>query len=122
MKKMFVAIPPKYGMNEKELDAYRKRVEEVAYQAVIKIGEYCTMQSSNDFCLISIIERVTFCSDERSYALMSEEQKPYPLCVFSFSISFTDKRGNPNMTVISEAGLYSLILRSNKPEAKQFKR
>lgn len=31
-------------------------------------------------------------------------------------------RGNPNMTVVSEAGLYSLILRSRKPEAKVFKR
>lgn len=31
-------------------------------------------------------------------------------------------RGNPNMRVITEAGLYSLILRSRKPEAKTFKR
>lgn len=30
--------------------------------------------------------------------------------------------GNPVRTVISEAGLYSLILRSRKPEAKAFKR
>ena len=32
------------------------------------------------------------------------------------------KRGNPNMTVITESGLYALIFRSNKPEAKQFSR
>lgn len=31
-------------------------------------------------------------------------------------------RGNPNMTIVSEPGLYSLILRSRKPEAKVFKR
>lgn len=31
-------------------------------------------------------------------------------------------RGNPNMRVVTEAGLYSLILRSRKPEAKLFKR
>lgn len=30
--------------------------------------------------------------------------------------------GNPNKATISEAGLYSLILRSRKPEAKAFKR
>ena len=30
--------------------------------------------------------------------------------------------GNQEMTVISEPGLYSLILRSRKPEAKTFKR
>jgi anti-repressor protein len=27
--------------------------------------------------------------------------------------------GNPNQTIVSEPGLYSLILRSNKPEAKR---
>lgn len=30
--------------------------------------------------------------------------------------------GNPNITVINEPGLYSVILRSDKPEAKAFKR
>ena len=39
------------------------------------------------------------------------------------SISIDDgNRGNPNKAIISEAGLYSLILRSRKPEAKAFKR
>ena len=31
-------------------------------------------------------------------------------------------RGNPNYTVINESGLYSVLLRSDKPEAKPFKR
>ena len=31
-------------------------------------------------------------------------------------------RGNPNVRLINESGLYSLILHSRKPEAKQFKR
>ena len=31
-------------------------------------------------------------------------------------------RGNPNMNVINEPGLYALVFRSNKPEAKQFSR
>ena len=31
-------------------------------------------------------------------------------------------RGNPTRAIVSEAGLYSLILRSRKPEAKAFKR
>lgn len=30
--------------------------------------------------------------------------------------------GNPNKSIVNEAGLYSLILRSRKPEAKAFKR
>ena len=32
------------------------------------------------------------------------------------------KRGNPNQTVINESGLYSLILGSKLPQAKEFKR
>lgn len=31
-------------------------------------------------------------------------------------------RGNPNMNIINEPGLYALVLRSNKPEAKAFSR
>ena len=38
-------------------------------------------------------------------------------------VSSVDTRGGPqSATVISESGLYSLVLRSRKPEAKQFKR
>ena len=33
-----------------------------------------------------------------------------------------NKRGNPNMTVVNEPGLYTLILSSRKPEAKAFRR
>lgn len=32
------------------------------------------------------------------------------------------RRGNPNVNVVNEAGLYALILTSRKPEAKAFKR
>ena len=35
--------------------------------------------------------------------------------------SLTSSR-NPNVSIINESGLYSLILRSRKPESKQFKR
>jgi anti-repressor protein len=31
-------------------------------------------------------------------------------------------RGNPNMTIISESGVYALVLTSRKEEAEQFKR
>lgn len=34
----------------------------------------------------------------------------------------TQSGGNPNMTIINEPGLYSLVLGSRKPEAKAFKR
>lgn len=39
------------------------------------------------------------------------------------TVVLTDgNRGNPNVTVVTESGLYSLVLGSRKPEAKQFKR
>lgn len=39
------------------------------------------------------------------------------------TVSLTDgNRGNPNATIINEAGLYTLVLGSRKPEAKVFKR
>lgn len=39
------------------------------------------------------------------------------------TVALTDgNRGNPNTTVVNEAGLYSLVLGSRKPEAKAFKR
>lgn len=37
-------------------------------------------------------------------------------------ISECINRGNPNVNIINEPGLYTLIIRSNKPEAKRFKR
>ena len=45
--------------------------------------------------------------DEKMIALISNEG---------------NKRGSPNMTVVNEPGLYTLILSSRKPEAKVFKR
>ena len=34
----------------------------------------------------------------------------------------SSKGGNPHMNIISESGLYTLIMRSNKPEAKKFRK
>ena len=45
--------------------------------------------------------------DEKMIALISNEG---------------NKRGSPNMTVVNESGLYTLILSSRKPEVKVFKR
>jgi prophage antirepressor-like protein len=40
------------------------------------------------------------------------------------TIAFTDSipRGNPNLLCVDESGLYALILRSNKPQAKPFRK
>ena len=39
-----------------------------------------------------------------------------------FQIKAPISRGNPNAVIINESGLYSLILRSRKPQAKAFKK
>ena len=36
--------------------------------------------------------------------------------------SYTIQRGNPNVTIVNEPGLYRLIFMSRKPEAEKFKR
>ncbi|MPM59040.1 hypothetical protein SDC9_105878 [bioreactor metagenome] len=36
------------------------------------------------------------------------------------AITDTIRRGNPNVNIISESGLYKLVMRSRKPAAKQF--
>lgn len=38
------------------------------------------------------------------------------------TLRIAEGKGNPNKTIVSEAGLYSLIMRSRKPEAKAFRR
>ena len=38
------------------------------------------------------------------------------------TVAIHDGKGNPNKTIINESGLYSLVLRSDMPKAKQFKR
>lgn len=38
------------------------------------------------------------------------------------SVQCTTPRGNQTMTIVNESGLYSLILKSRKPEAKRFKK
>lgn len=39
------------------------------------------------------------------------------------TVSLADgiRRGNPNVTVVNEPGMYQVVLRSDKPEAKQFR-
>jgi len=64
----------------------------------------------NDVCEIIGITNVGNASDR-----LDDDEKN--------TIRLTDGTpGNPNRTIINEPGLYSLILRSDKPEAKAFRR
>lgn len=51
---------------------------------------------------VPITERVAPCCDERRIVPMSEKQKEYPSCVFSFSLSFTDKRRKQEISHTAE--------------------
>lgn len=62
-----------------------------------------------------VCEILELSNPRTSIALLDEDEKN--------TVHIMDgNRGNPETTIVSEAGLYSLILRSRKPEAKAFKR
>lgn len=65
---------------------------------------------ANDVCAVLEIANVG-----NALARLDEDEKS--------SIRLTDGTpGNPNRAIVNEAGFYSLVLRSDKPEAKAFKR
>ncbi len=64
---------------------------------------------AKDVC--SVLE---ICNSRRSTALLDDDERGVH--------SMNTPSGMQDMTIISESGLYSLVLRSRKPEAKVFKR
>lgn len=65
---------------------------------------------ANDVCAVLDIANVG-----NALARLDEDEKD--------SIRLTDgNRGNPNRAVVSEAGLYELIVRSDRPDARAFRR
>lgn len=68
---------------------------------------------AKDVCDILELE-----NSRSSLALLDEDEKS----IVHIMDGTSPLGGNPNMTVISEPGLYRLILRSRKPQAKTFQR
>lgn len=68
------------------------------------------------FVAIDVCNVLEIANSRDAVARLDEDEKN--------TVGLTDgnKRGNPNTAIVSESGLYSLILGSRKPEAKQFKR
>ena len=68
------------------------------------------------FVAIDVCNVLEIANSRDAVARLDEDEKN--------TVGLTDgnKRGNPNTAIVSESGLYSLILSSRKPEAKQFKR
>lgn len=57
-------------------------------------------------------------------ALDDDEKKTLPVLPNSVTASYAipSQRGNPNINIINEPGLYTLIIRSDKPKARLFRR
>ena len=66
---------------------------------------------AKDVCDVLKLENVT----KALYALDEDEKD-------TLTIGKGIQRGNPNFNAISESGLYSLIFRSRKPEARRFRK
>jgi len=67
------------------------------------------------FILIDVCKILDIKNSRDASSKLDEDEKN--------TVAITDGTdGNPQKTVINESGLYSLILRSRKPEAKQFKK
>ena len=67
------------------------------------------------FVATDVAEVLGLTDSRKSVGLLDEDERN--------TIPVTDSLGrNQNTHIISESGLYSLVLRSRKPEAKEFKR
>ena len=84
-----------------------------------QFGEIRTIVKDNEpwFVAADVCMALELGNPSQSISRLDEDEKQNTL-ISNEGI----KRGNPNMTVVSEAGLYTLVLSSRKPEAKAFKR
>lgn len=82
---------------------------------------------ARDVCNILGIKNVTDAikaldDDEKNTLEISEGIMGISGNTVTFSDSIPPKRGNPNVNIINEPGLYTLIIRSTKPKARVFRR
>lgn len=82
-----------------------------------QFGQVRTVMVDNEpwFVAIDVCKALDISNSRDAISRLDEDEKN--------TVALTDgNRGNPNMAIVSESGLYSLTMRSRKPEAKQFKR
>lgn len=82
-----------------------------------QFGEVRTIEKNGEpwFVAADVCKALEVANSRDAVARLDEDEKN--------TVVLTDgNRGNPNVTVVSEAGLYTLVLGSRKPEAKAFKR
>ena len=82
-----------------------------------EFGEVRTMMRDGEpwFVAADVCRALDILNPRDATARLDEDEKN--------TVVLTDgNRGNPNVTIINEPGLYALVLGSRKPEAKAFKR
>ena len=83
-----------------------------------QFGEVRTVQVNGEpwFVAADVCRALDLGNPSQALARLDDDERDITL------ISNEGIRGNPNMAVVNESGLYSLALGSRKPEAKVFKR
>ena len=84
-----------------------------------KFGEIRTALIKNEpwFVAVDVCRALEIGNSSQAISRLDADEK-----MITLISNEGNKRGNPNMTVVNEPGLYTLILSSRKPEAKAFKR
>ena len=70
-----------------------------------------------DLCRALELENVT----KALYTLADDEKQIIELNTLTSSKGIRKQRGNPNVNIVNESGLYRLIFASRKPEAEKFR-
>ena len=70
-----------------------------------------------DLCRALELENVT----KALYTLADDEKQIIKLNTLTSSKGIRKQRGNPNVNIVNESGLYRLIFASRKPEAEKFR-
>ena len=84
-----------------------------------QFGEIRTALIENEpwFVAVDVCRALEIGNSSQAFSRLDADEK-----MITLISNEGNKRGNPNMTVVNEPGLYTLILSSRKPEAKAFKR
>lgn len=74
------------------------------------------------FVAKDVCECLTIANSSQACQILDEDEKQVITRDSELNMLFIESSNAPTMTLISESGLYTLIMRSNKPEAKEFRK
>lgn len=74
------------------------------------------------FVAKDVCECLTISNASQACQILDEDEKQVITRNSELNMLFIESSNAPTMTLISESGLYTLIMRSNKPEAKEFRK